>query len=183
MAKKVIYLSTELMEHMCHRLAVTFFAHYQEPIPPFDDHNPELLDSSINLPKATFGRIELYPNISTKAAVLFYSIIKNHPFKNGNKRLGTAALLVFLYLNGYWIIDSKKSIYKQAVKAAASNSLDREKVLKNLEVWLRNHLIKVKKLRKRDIPLWLIDRTLHVLSGWIPRFWRRNKTKAKNFKS
>lgn len=178
MAKKVIYLSTELMEHMCHRLAVTFFAHYQEPIPPFEDHDEKLLDSSINLPKATYGRKELYPNISTKAAVLFYSIIKNHPFRNGNKRIGTAALLVFLYLNGYWIIDSKKGIYKQAVTVASSKSEDRDNILKHLEVWSKNHMTEVKKLRKRDIPLWLVDRTLHVLSDWIPRFWRRKKNSS-----
>lgn len=177
MAKKIIYLTHELMEEMCHRLATTFFAFYQEPIPPFNDHDEQLLDSSINLPKATFFRKELYPTLSSKASVLFYSLIKNHPFRNGNKRIGTAALLVFLYLNGYWILDTEKGIYKQAVKVAESDSQKRDKMLHDLEVWLRNHMTKVKKLRKRDIPLWLIDRTLHVLSSWVPRFWRKNKTK------
>src|SRR3989339_120920 len=151
MVKKYVYLTPELMEHMCHRLASTFLVAYKEPIPPFKNHNPHLLESSINLPRASFGRKDLYPNISTKSAVLFYSIIKNHPFDNGNKRIATAALLVFLYLNGYWILDPKKAIYKEALKVAASSSQDREKTLKEVEVWLRNHLIKVKKLRKRDI--------------------------------
>ena len=160
---------------MCHRLAVTFFAAYKEPIPPFENHAHNLLQSSINLPRATFGRKELYPNLSIKAAVLFYSLIKNHPFDNGNKRIATAAVLVFLYLNGFWILDPQKAIYHLAVRVASSESRDREKALREVEVWFRNHMTKVKKLRKRDIPLWLIDRTLHSVSGWLSRFWKRNK--------
>lgn len=173
--KKIVYLTPELMEHMSHRLAVTFFAAYKEPIPPFKKHNRHLLESSLNLPRASFGRVDLYPTLSLKAAVLFYSIIKNHPFENGNKRIATAALLVFLYLNGYWILDPKKGIYKEAIKVAQSHSRDREEILKEVEVWLRNHLMRVRKLRKRDIPLWLIDRMLHTLSYWVRGFWRRKK--------
>jgi death-on-curing protein len=51
----------------------------------------------------TFGGEELYPTIVEKASALGYSIIKNHPFIDGNKRAGHAAMEVFLVLNGFEI--------------------------------------------------------------------------------
>lgn len=59
-----------------------------------------LLDSAINSPFHTFGGEELYPSIQSKAAKLGYSIIKNHPFLDGNKRIGILAMMVFLEVNG-----------------------------------------------------------------------------------
>lgn len=60
-----------------------------------------LLKSAINNPFQTFGGVELYPNIQEKAARLCFGIVKNHALVDGNKRLGTHVMLVFLWLNGY----------------------------------------------------------------------------------
>lgn len=59
-----------------------------------------MLDSAINQPFQTFDGIELYPSIVDKAIRLGYGLITNHPFIDGNKRIGTHALLVTLDING-----------------------------------------------------------------------------------
>ena len=59
-----------------------------------------LLESAAYAPDASFGGIECYPTALEKAARLFYSLTKNHPFADGNKRIGLLAALVTLKLNG-----------------------------------------------------------------------------------
>lgn len=59
-----------------------------------------LLDSALNSPFQSFAGEELYPSIQAKAARLGFSIIKNHPFLDGNKRIEMLAIMVFLVING-----------------------------------------------------------------------------------
>jgi death-on-curing protein len=59
------------------------------------------IDSAVAQPQMTFGGRELYPTIEEKSSALAFSLIKNHPFMDGNKRIGFAALEVFLTLNRY----------------------------------------------------------------------------------
>jgi death-on-curing protein len=59
-----------------------------------------LLDLSVNSPYHTFGGQHLYPTIQAMAAHLAFSLIKNHPFLDGNKRIGILAMMVFLKING-----------------------------------------------------------------------------------
>ena len=59
-----------------------------------------LLDQSINSPFHTFGGQYLYPTMEAMAAHLGFSLIKNHPFLDGNKRIGILAMMVFLKING-----------------------------------------------------------------------------------
>ena len=58
-----------------------------------------LLDSALNMPFQSFNNEDFYPSIQGKAARLCYSIINNHPFIDGNKRIGILAMLVFLKIN------------------------------------------------------------------------------------
>lgn len=58
-----------------------------------------LLDSALNTPFQTFDNNELYPTIQGKAARLCYGLIKDHPFIDGNKRIGILVMLVFLDIN------------------------------------------------------------------------------------
>jgi death-on-curing protein len=62
--------------------------------------NLPVLESALAQPRMTFGGDDLYPTLVEKAAALGYSLIKNHPFVDGNKRTGHAAMEVFLVLNG-----------------------------------------------------------------------------------
>jgi len=59
-----------------------------------------LLDMSVNSPFQTFGGSDLYPSLLDKAAHLVYSLIKNHPFLDGNKRIGVTVMIIFLKSNG-----------------------------------------------------------------------------------
>ena len=60
-----------------------------------------LLESAVYRPQASFGGQDLYPDLFSKAAVLGHSIISNHPFVDGNKRVGFEAMRLMLRLNGY----------------------------------------------------------------------------------
>lgn len=59
-----------------------------------------LLESALASPYATFGGVELYPTLADKAARLGFSLVSNHPFVDGNKRIGIFAMLIFLQING-----------------------------------------------------------------------------------
>jgi len=59
-----------------------------------------LLESALNSPFQTFDEIDIYPTLQQKAARLAFSIVKNHPFIDGNKRSGVHVMLVFLAING-----------------------------------------------------------------------------------
>lgn len=135
------YLDLELMENMCHRLAVALFDTTGDPIAPFEDHDSSLLESALNLPRQTFGGQDLYPTLIEKAATLYYSLNKNHTFKNGNKRISTSSLLVFLYINGYWLDTGKDEMVNKALYVAESNPHDREKVVENIKQWIKDHLV------------------------------------------
>lgn len=71
------------------------------------------LESAVAQPEMTFSGDDLYPTIAEKAAALGHSLIQNHPFLDGNKRVGHAAIEVFLVLNGYEIggsVDEQEQI-------------------------------------------------------------------------
>ena len=59
-----------------------------------------MLDSALNAPFQTFGGEDIYPSLQQKAARLCFGLVKNHPFVDGNKRIGAHVMLVFLALNG-----------------------------------------------------------------------------------
>jgi death-on-curing protein len=84
-----------------------------------------LLEGSLSQLRQTFSGADLYPTLIEKAAILGFSLIKNHPFVDGNKRVGHAALEVMLMLNGYELTASKESA-EAVVLAVASGTLDRQ---------------------------------------------------------
>ncbi len=83
------------------------------------------LESALAQPRLTFGGQELYPSIVEKAAALGFSLIKNHPFLDGNKRIGHAALEVFLVLNGYEI-DAAVDEQERVILKVAAGQMERE---------------------------------------------------------
>ena len=58
-----------------------------------------MLDSALNTPFQTFAGKDVYPSLQQKAARLCFGLVKNHPFVDGNKRIGAHVMLVFLALN------------------------------------------------------------------------------------
>jgi len=84
-----------------------------------------LLESAIAQPRMTFGGEELYPSLIEKAVALGFSIIMNHPFVDGNKRIGHAAMETFLVLNGMEI-NASVDEQEHVVLSIASGELGRE---------------------------------------------------------
>jgi len=94
----------------------------------------DLLDSALARPQATFGGEELYPSLWNKAAALMHSLVKNHPFVDGNKRTALTAAGLFLGLNGYALAASNEEVLDFTQRAAVS-----EIDLESMAVWLENH--------------------------------------------
>lgn len=92
------------------------------------------LESAVGQPHATFGGQDLYPDLVAKAAALCYSLVMNHPFLDGNKRIGHAAMETFLILNGYEIrcdVDEQERVILQL----AAGDLSRNA----FTAWVRQH--------------------------------------------
>ena len=94
------------------------------------------LESAVAQPRVTFGGEELYPTIVNKASALGFSLIQNHPFVDGNKRTGHAAMETFLVMNGY-VIDAPVDEQVQVILQVASSDLRRD----GFTDWLREHIV------------------------------------------
>ncbi len=94
-----------------------------------------LLESAIYAPFQTFAGDELYPTTIEKAARLGYGLVKNHPFIDGNKRVGTHAMLVFLELNNFFAEYDDKDLI-EIIFRIADSSLDYSDLLR----WLKKHI-------------------------------------------
>ena len=97
--------------------------------------DPNALDSALAQPRMTFGGVNQYPTAVEKAAALGFSLVMNHPFVDGNKRIGHAAMETFLVLNGYEIVASTDEQERVMLDLAAGR-LGRAE----FTVWLRAHL-------------------------------------------
>lgn len=78
-----------------------------------------LLDFSLKSPFQTFDGNELYPDVFDKVAQLCYSLINNHPFVDGNKRMGIHLSLLFLKLNGQTLLFSQKELVECGLNIAS----------------------------------------------------------------
>ncbi|MEL6931180.1 MAG: type II toxin-antitoxin system death-on-curing family toxin [Cyanobacteria bacterium J06600_6] len=90
------------------------------------------LESAVAQPSMTFGGEDLYPTLIDKAAALGFSLVMNHPFVDGNKRTGHAAMETFLVMNSLEIsasVDEQEAV----ILSLAAGSLSREKFTKWLE--------------------------------------------------
>lgn len=94
-----------------------------------------LLDSACNAPFQSFGGTELYPSVLEKAARLGFGLIKNHPFVDGNKRIGIHSILVFLAVNHIELCYEDSDLTDLILKIA-SGSYNKKYLL----VWLQQHL-------------------------------------------
>ena len=93
------------------------------------------LESAIAQPRMTFDGQDLYPTVVEKAAALCFSLIQNHPFVDGNKRVGHALMTHFLRENEY-IIDASVDTQEQLILGIASGDVSREQLVK----WLKAHI-------------------------------------------
>ena len=95
-----------------------------------------LLDSALNAPFQTFGEEDVYPSLQQKAARLCFGLVKNHPFVDGNKRIGAHAMLVFLALNGVELQHSQTELSDVILRLAAGE-IEAQELLR----WILSHQI------------------------------------------
>lgn len=93
-----------------------------------------LLESALNAPFQSFGDTSAYPSLQQKAARLCYGLVKNHPFIDGNKRIGAHVMLVFLALNGIELSYTQQELVNIILQVAAG-----EKSYEALLAWVLAH--------------------------------------------
>jgi death-on-curing protein len=100
--------------------------------------SPGQLEASIAAPRQTRLGQELYPDLFSKAAILFCLLVKNHAFVDGNKRTAALALIEFLERNGYTLSATNDELY-QFIIDVASSVLTKEEV----EMWIKGKAVKL----------------------------------------
>jgi death-on-curing protein len=128
------------VEYLAFRLAREHLS-FDEPIPDFSTRFPNRLESSVLTPFQTFSGKALYPTLVAKASILFYLMIKNHPFRNGNKRIAITTLLLFLVENGKWLKADTQELYNFTVWLAQSPAGVKDQVIAAIEKFVRDHLV------------------------------------------
>lgn len=93
-----------------------------------------LLESALNAPFQSFGDTSAYPSLQQKAARLCYGLVQNHPFVDGNKRIGAHAMLVFLALNGVELSYTQRELADIILQVASG-----EKSYDELLAWILTH--------------------------------------------
>ena len=94
------------------------------------------LESAVAQPHLTFGGEDLYPTIAEKAAALCFSLVLGHPFVDGNKRVGHAAMETFLVLNGFELA-SDVDEQEGRMLALAAGELERSELV----AWVSGHIV------------------------------------------
>jgi death on curing protein len=133
--QKISYLDLEDFIDIVSTIQEQKHLFYFEDIPPFETRYYGILESVIEQIKGVCFGVELYPDLYSKAAWLFYSLIKNHPFQNGNKRVAVIALVVFLTQNCPVALECRitksemqTELYELAVHVAQSNAQDKDTI-------------------------------------------------------
>ena len=137
-------ITLQEVEYIAFKLAREKFS-FDEPIPDFSTRFPNALESCLAVPFQRFSGKSLYPTLVSKAAMLFYLLIKNHPFQNGNKRIAMTTLFVFLYRNGKWLRVDTQELYNFTVWVAQSPRTVKDETVKATEKFLKKYLIKLEK--------------------------------------
>lgn len=94
-----------------------------------------LAESALAQPQMSFGGKDLYSTIAEKGAALCFSLVKNHPFVDGNKRIGHAAMETFLVMNG-WELNATVDDSESVILSLAAGELGRIP----LNEWVAAHL-------------------------------------------
>ncbi len=103
-------------------------------------HDLSALESAVGRPQSSFDNQDLYPSLFTKSAALLDSLVRNHPFVDGNKRTEMAVAALFLRRNGYHLKISQKDMVRTAMSAAQS-----QLTIEEIAVWLKENSKPIKK--------------------------------------
>ncbi len=137
---RINIITIENIRYLAHFMAKKTMS-WDEPIPEFETRYKNSLESCIATPFQRFDKKFLYKGFIGKASVLFYLMIKNHPFQNGNKRIAVATLLVFLFINKKWLIVDNKVLYNMAKWVAQSPIEAKDDVINYIEKFVKKNLV------------------------------------------
>ena len=135
-------ITVQEVEFLAFRLAREHLS-FDEPIPDFSTRFPNALESCLVTPFMKFSGKSLYPSLTAKGSILFYLLIKNHPFQNGNKRIALTTLLVFLHRDGQWLKVDTQELYNFTVWVAQSPAILKDEVVMAIEKFIKTHLVKL----------------------------------------
>lgn len=134
-----LYLDREDIRSLHEQLA-DWAKQQGEPIPPFSTAKQGDIDALVSAPQHRFFGVEAYSSIEEKSAIVFYTINKRQIFLNGNKRMSTLCLLVFLGINDMMLTVSEDELTAKALWLANTASLEFPEVKQELVAWIRAHL-------------------------------------------
>ena len=140
--RKITFAEVEYIAFHLARKNLTF----DEPIPDFSTRFAGALESCLAVPFQKFGGKSPYPTLVAKAAILFYLMIKNHPFQNGNKRVAMMTLFVFLHNNNKWLYVDDKELYNFTVWVAQSPAAVKNETVAAVEAFLKKYATRLLKL-------------------------------------
>ena len=132
-----------------HSELVTLFASDGDPIEPAGLRDMNLLESACLRPRTSLGGTDKYETLNQKSAALFHSLVKNHPFHNGNKRAALATLLTTLARNDrrFIVTIGDDDVYDMVVAVTADSfanpeyGTDADHVVTQLSWWLQYRTI------------------------------------------
>jgi death-on-curing family protein len=139
---KTIEITVQEIQYAAHHLAKEMMT-FNEPIPDFDTRYPNKLEACVAAPFQTWDKRFLYKGLVAKAAVLFYLMIKNHPFQNGNKRIAVTTMLVFMRKNERWMEVDNQKLYNLARWVADSDPMFKEETVKSIEKFIKSYMVLV----------------------------------------
>ncbi len=137
---KIKSLTIAEIEYVAHKLARVIM-NWNEPIPDFGTRFPNKLESCLAMPFQTFSKHLLYKGLIEKASILFYLLVKNHPFENGNKRIAMTTLFYFLYKNRKWLRVDNQELYNFAKWVAESNPKLKDETVAAIQKFIRTYII------------------------------------------
>ena len=135
-----LYLTKESLQRVHLTLSAWTVQIGDEPIPSFEHANEADIDALIYAPQQRFFGADAYPTLAEKAAIIFYTINKRQIFLNGNKRMSTLCLLVFLGINGKELTVSADELTAKALWLAKTPSLEFQEIKTDLANWIRTHM-------------------------------------------
>jgi len=139
----IAQLTLKEVEYIAFRLAQEIFS-FNEPIPNFSSRFPNALESCLTAPFQTYAGNPLYHGLIAKSSILFYLMVKNHPFQNGNKRIAMTTLFVFLHKNKRWLKIDAMELYNFTMWVAQSNPILKDETILATKKLLNRYLIGLK---------------------------------------
>lgn len=127
------------VEYIAYRLARETMK-WDEPIPDFGSRFPGKLESCLAVPFQSFGGELFYKGLIEKASMLFYLMIKNHPFENGNKRIAMTTMFYLLYKNKKWLQVDNQELYNFAKWVAESNPKLKDETIAAVRKFVKTYI-------------------------------------------